>query len=195
MTQVHDLGRRLITGGLEIIRDEVTGEGRQRLQSLGDDATKQQFLTTGLEIDVVLSGLNFIIDGGGSAITTGIKGDIMMPFGGDITLVTLLADQSGSIKVDIWKKPYWTELFVTAGFPPTNSDTITGGDEPEISSTTSWSSAGTNELHLRDWTRGVAEGDVLRVNVDSITTITRCTLAIRFTHDVEVTKVQSSVGF
>ena len=47
--------------------------------------------------------LTFVIDGGGAAIATGIKGDLEIPFACTINQVTLLADQSGSIVVDIWK--------------------------------------------------------------------------------------------
>jgi len=45
----------------------------------------------------------FIIDGGASAITTGEKGHLEIPFACTIQQVTMLADQSGSIVVDIWK--------------------------------------------------------------------------------------------
>lgn len=48
---------------------------------------------------------------------TGVKGDITVPFGCVITEWTLLADQSGSIGVDIWKDTY-------ANYPPTSADTI-----------------------------------------------------------------------
>jgi len=188
MTQ-PDLGRRLITRGVELIGVDIPAEGRQHIQNVGaSDATKPGI--TGFEIDTVTSGLNFIIDGGGSAITTGIKGDIVMPFGGDIIAAFLLADQSGSIKVDIWRRNYWSELFVTADFPPTDADSITGGDEPEIASATSWSSSLTTEKHLQDWTRGIVERDVLRINVDSVTTITRCTLSFTFQHSVEITPIR-----
>ncbi|GAI77252.1 unnamed protein product, partial [marine sediment metagenome] len=47
--------------------------------------------------------ITFIIDGGGSAITTGEKGHLRIPFACTINRVTMLADQSGSIVVDIWK--------------------------------------------------------------------------------------------
>jgi len=112
-------------------------------------------------------GINFVIDGGGAEITTGIKGDIEVPFDCTITAVTLLADQSGDIKIDIWKDTY-------ANFPPTNDDTITAANEPEISSGTK-----DQDSTLTSWTTSLSEGDILRINVDSISTITRCTVAIR----------------
>ena len=110
--------------------------------------------------------LNFIIDGGGSAITTGIKGDIVVDFACEIQSVTLLADQAGSIKVDIWKDTY-------ANFPPDNGDTITGGAEPEIAAATK-----DYDATLVGWTTSISSGDILRVNVDSAATVERVTLSL-----------------
>jgi hypothetical protein len=50
--------------------------------------------------------LTFFIDGGGSTITTGIKGDIEVPFNCTLVSWSALADASGSIQVDIWKDTY-----------------------------------------------------------------------------------------
>lgn len=117
--------------------------------------------------DAMLVGLEFIIDGGGSAITTGIKGDLEIPFNCTIERVTLLADQSGSIVIDIWKDTY-------ANFPPTVADTITAAAKPTISTATK-----AQDSTLTDWTTTIAEGNILRFNVDSITTITRVTLSLK----------------
>jgi hypothetical protein len=113
--------------------------------------------------------LTFIIDGGGSAITTGIKGDLEIPFACTITRVTMLADQSGSIVVDIWKDSY-------ANVAPTVADTITASAKPTI--TTAIKS---QDATLTGWTTSISAGDVLRFNVDSITSITRVTISIRVT--------------
>lgn len=113
------------------------------------------------------SGINFVIDGGGSAITTGIKGDVEIPFDCTIEQVTMLADQTGSIVVDLWKDTY-------ANFPPTDADTITASAVPTISSATK-SQDGT----LTGWTTALSAGDVLRYNVDSASTVERVTIALR----------------
>ncbi len=110
--------------------------------------------------------LEFIIDGGGSAITTGIKGDLYIPFDCTITAATLLADQSGSIVVDIWKDTY-------ANYPPTGADAITASAKPTITTATK-----STDATLTGWTVTVTAGDTLRFNVDSITTLTRATLAL-----------------
>lgn len=120
-----------------------------------------------------MQGLNlsitFIIDGGGAQIATGIKGDLTIPFGCTITEWTLLADQSGSVVVDVWKDTY-------ANYPPTNADSITGSAKPTITTATKGQSS-----TLTGWTTTIAAGDTLRFNVDSCTTITRVTLSLKVT--------------
>lgn len=111
----------------------------------------------------------FIIDGGGSAITTGIKGDLALDFAATINQVTLLADQSGSIVVDIWKDTY-------ANYPPTVADTITASAKPTLSSATK-----SKDSTLTGWTTSVASGDTLRFNVNSATTVTRVLVLLKMT--------------
>lgn len=113
------------------------------------------------------AGINFVIDGGGSAITTGIKGDVEIPFDCTIEQVTMLADQTGSIVVDLWVDTY-------ANFPPTDADSITASAVPTISSATK-----DQDATLTGWTTALTQGDILRYNVDSASTVTRCTVALR----------------
>lgn len=108
----------------------------------------------------------FIIDGGGSAITTGVKGFIEIPYAGTIQSVRLLADQSGSIVIDLWKDTY-------ANYPPTVADTITASAKPTLSSATK-----AEDTTLTGWTTSVSAGDILGVNVDSAATVTRVTLSL-----------------
>ena len=105
------------------------------------------------------------LDGGGSAITTGIKGYLEIPYGCTITAWTLGADQSGSIKIDIWKDTY-------ANYPPTGDDSICDGHEPEISE-----GVVARDTDLSDWDSvTVTAGDVIGFNVDSCSAITLATL-------------------
>jgi len=112
-------------------------------------------------------GLVFFIDGGGSAITTGIKGGIRVPFKCEIVSVSMLTDQSGSIVVDIWKDTY-------ENYPPTDADTITASAPPTITSSNK-----VTDSTLTDWTKGIAEGDFLMFNVDSITTVTWASIVLK----------------
>lgn len=114
----------------------------------------------------IVSTVGITIDGGGSAITTGVKGYIEVPFAGTITAATLLADQSGSIVIDVWKDTY-------ANYPPTDADSITSAAPPTISSATK-----SQDTTLTGWTTSVTAGDILGFNVDSITTVTRVTLIL-----------------
>lgn len=111
--------------------------------------------------------MGIVIDGGGSAITTGIKGDLAVPITCAIQSVTMLADQSGSIVVDIWKDTY-------ANYPPTVADTITASAKPTITTATK-----SQDATLTGWTTAVTAGDTIRFNVDSVTTITRLTLSLK----------------
>jgi hypothetical protein len=113
--------------------------------------------------------ISIVIDGGGSAITTGVKGDLLVPWNCTVTEWTLLGDQSGSIVLDIWQDTY-------ANYPPTVADTITGSDKPTISASNKGQSTA-----LTGWTTALVSGRTLRFNVDSVSTITRVTLALRVT--------------
>lgn len=105
-----------------------------------------------------------------ATITTGVKGDVQLHRAYTIKSWTLMATSSGSIQIDIWKDVY-------ANFPPTNADSICGSDEPFISSDDSNTAliGATNGM----WTgTSLLAGDVLRFNVDSVTSISRVTLAL-----------------
>jgi len=109
------------------------------------------------------------IDGSGSAISTGQKGYSTIPVTGTITKIRLLADQSGSVVIDVWNDAF-------ANYPPTVADTITASALPTLSSADS-----VEDTTLTGWTTAVTAGDVLGFNVDSATTITRVTLEIEIT--------------
>lgn len=106
------------------------------------------------------------IDGAGQAITTGVKGYLEIPYACTITGWTLVANESGSIVIDVWNDTY-------ANFPPVDADSIAGTELPTLSSAQK-----NQDLSLSTWDTAVAAGDVVGFNVDSCTGITRCTLVI-----------------
>jgi hypothetical protein len=114
-----------------------------------------------------ITDITFVIDGGGSAITTGQKGHLAIDFACTILGWTILGDQSGSIVVDCWKDTY-------ASFPPTVADTIAGSEKPTLSAAQK-----NQDLTLSTWTTAVAAGDILAFNVDSAATVTRVTIALK----------------
>lgn len=153
LTTRGDLFRR---GASAIERVALGADGRV-LASDGTDAVWEAQYAT-----VIV-----VIDGGGAAITTGVKCDLTLDFAGVIEAATLLADQSGSIVIDVWKDTY-------ANYPPTDADSITASAPPTISSAVK-----SQDTTLTGWTTAVAAGDTLRFNVDSATTVTRVTLALK----------------
>ena len=110
--------------------------------------------------------ITFFIDGGGSIISSGIKGDLDIPFACTINSVTLLADQVSSVVVDIWKNTY-------ANFPPVVGNSIVASAPPTLSSATK-----SQDATLTGWTTALAAGDILRFNVNSATSLTRLTVAL-----------------
>jgi len=154
-----------VGGGLEF-----TGSGGiQRSALTGDITASAGSNATTLAANQKLADIAFIIDGGGSTITTGVKGFLEIPFDCTINRATLLADQSGSIVVNIWKDTY-------ANFPPTVADKITASAPPTIASATK-----AQDSTLTGWTTTITAGDVLAFNVDSVTTIQRVTLSLKVT--------------
>lgn len=101
-----------------------------------------------------------------SAITTGVKGIIEIPYACTITAVRLFADQSGSIVLDLWKDTY-------ANYPPTISDSIVASAKPTITAATK-----SQDTTLTGWATSCAAGDLLLVTVDSSTTVTQVTMSL-----------------
>lgn len=106
------------------------------------------------------------IDGGGSAITAGIKADVRIPFNCTIKSWQLLADQNGNIVIDVWKNDY-------DHFPPTNANSICEENEPSLTGT----SKNKNDT-AEGFDTDLTEGDILRFNVDSVATLTRIHLSL-----------------
>jgi len=104
---------------------------------------------------------------GSSVITTGVKGYVTIPYDCTITGWDILADQSGSCVIDLWKDTY-------ANFSPTVEDTITGSEKPTLSS----QQKNRNDS-LSTWTTAVSAGDVIAFNVDSASTVTRVNVIIK----------------
>lgn len=117
--------------------------------------------------DVTVGTVTYVIDGGGATITTGSKGFLQIPFACTVNNWTIVADQSGSIVVDVKRATY-------SDFPTTAS--IAGSEKPTLSSVQK-----NQDLNLSSWTTSIAAGDVLEFVVDSATTVQRVTLALQVT--------------
>jgi hypothetical protein len=107
-----------------------------------------------------------VFDGVGSELVAGYAGDLAIHMDCLITKWRVLADQPGDIVIDIWKSDF-------ASFPPDVSDTITGSDQPSLSSDDHAESTA-----LTGWTTAISNGDTLRFNIDSASTVTKVTLLL-----------------
>lgn len=116
-----------------------------------------------------VSELVIILDGGGSTLTAGFKRAVPFRFACTINEARMVADQSGSVVVDIWKD-------VAANYPPTDADSITASAPLTISSDTD-----VTDSTLTGWTTTIAAGDDLMFNVDSATSITWVSIALKIT--------------
>jgi len=116
----------------------------------------------GSQITIVLGSI-------GQALATGVKGYHDVEYSGIISAAVMLADQSGSVVVDIWKDTY-------ANYPPTVADTITASAKPTIASATK-----SLDTTLTGWTTAITAGDVLGYNVDSVTSIQQVTVTLKVT--------------
>ena len=107
-----------------------------------------------------------VFDGAGVALVAGMQGDVSIPFASTVTGWVLLADQAGSVVIDVWKDTF-------SSYPPTVADKITATSPPTLSSADHASSSS-----LTGWTTAISAGDTLRFNVTSAATVKRATLAL-----------------
>lgn len=114
-------------------------------------------------------GMSLIIGTGSAVVASGIVGYVEIPYDFTLTSATLVGDQSGSMVVDLWKDVY-------ASFPPTDADSITASTPPTLSSAQK-----VQNTTLSGWDVDFDKGEWLAVNVDSCTTITQATLALKGT--------------
>lgn len=114
--------------------------------------------------------IGITVDGAGTAIASGVKGYVAVPYACTIQSCTMMANAAGTVSFEIWRTNS-----ADASFPPTvagaiGTNTLTA-DNYAVDST------------LAGWTKTLAAGDVLGFNVPSTaTTITRCTLQLKVTH-------------
>lgn len=132
-------------------------------------ATAAQIANTGLKR--INTAIEYVVDEGGLALSTGVKGYLSVPFDAEILSVMLLSDMTGSVSVDIWKCSY--DAFDAGSSAPTVADSITGGAYPTITSGTKYETDS-----LTSWTTFIESGSVLAFVIDSATDLTRLTISL-----------------
>jgi hypothetical protein len=129
---------------------------------------KQNNIVIALPNDIETVNKGISIDGSGSGVSTGIKGDLRIDFMCQVTYWAVYADVAGSIVFDIWKDTH-------ANFPPVAGDSMIGvGNKPTLSA------VAFNGAVPSGWTTiTINAGDVLRFNVDTVSTVTRVNLILK----------------
>jgi hypothetical protein len=118
--------------------------------------------------DYKIRSIGTSLAGGGSPITTGIKGTgTYIPYDCTIILAVIGADQPGNLVVDIWVSPF------PASYPPVDANSITGGNEPDTAGNDNYSDA---VLNL--WSVGITAGSWIFWNVDSNDVIEDATIQL-----------------
>ena len=123
---------------------------------------------TGITNNPNVLGLEFVIDGGGATIATGIKGYLEVPFACTVNTWTLLADTTGSVTIDVY-----SDAYASYG---TNTSMVGAGTKPTISSATKAQSAPAS------WTTtSIAAGNIIGFNVTSVSAVARVTISLKVT--------------
>lgn len=110
--------------------------------------------------------LTWVIDGDGAVISTGSKDMLRFPVAGTIVEVSAVSmnNVSGSVEIDVWKK---------ATPPPTNGESITGGNELTLTGAT----YGVDST-LTSWSPSVSAGDFFNVNIDTVSGFTKLAIIV-----------------
>ena len=125
--------------------------------------------------DAAVHTVGITIDGGGAAITTGIKGSIQVDFAGSVIGWSIEADQAGSIQVEIDKHASSAPPAVPA-IPNTTTDKISASAPVALATA---QSAAVAAAGVSTWTTTVAQWDSIQFNVALATTVQRVTLYLR----------------
>jgi hypothetical protein len=102
--------------------------------------------------------------GGGSALVAPQTAFVYVPYAGTITAATLIADQTGSCVVDVWKVPL-------ASVPATSANSIAASDLPTLSNQIE-----ETDNTLTGWTTTINAGDVIYFHLNSATTVTQLSI-------------------
>jgi hypothetical protein len=102
------------------------------------------------------------------ASVTGIIGYITIPYNGTITGWQVIGDVSGDCVFDVWKQ--------SAGILPTVADTVAGTEKPTLTAQQI-----NSDLTLTSWTTAVTAGDIVAINLDSASGLSKAWLTVFIT--------------
>lgn len=97
--------------------------------------------------------------------STGVKGSLVVPFTCQIEKVTILANETGSVVIDVWKDTYpnYDAIDDTKSITASAPITISSGVK-------------SRDATLTGWDRSLVADDVLVFNIDSVTDIDLVTI-------------------
>jgi len=124
------------------------------------------------------------LDGGGGVLTTGVKGAIQVDFEGVIIGWNIVADQVGSITIEVDRQASGIPP-IAPSMPDTTTDKISAS-APIVM--TSAQSAAIGMAGVSTWATDIDKWDVLQFNVTAVTTLTKATLYLRVQEGVATTE-------
>lgn len=155
----------LVSGSNLALDDTLSFDGSGNLQR--EALTGAIAATAGSNATTSVTSMVVTIGDGVNVLTTGTKGYVSIDYAATITGWTIVALQSGSCVVDVWK---------AAAAIPTNANTITGSEKPTLSS-----QQRAQDASLSSWTTAVSANDVFGFEIESATTCTQVTVTIKMT--------------
>ena len=106
--------------------------------------------------------------GSASASSLGLLGYLTIPYSGTITGWQVIGDVSGNCVFDVWLAP--------SGIIPTVANTITGTEKPTLTAQQI-----NSDLSLSTWTTAVTAGDIIAINLDSASVLSKAWLTVFIT--------------
>lgn len=116
---------------------------------------------------LVNSGVEFMMDGGGSTLPTGFQGVMEIPFPCSISRSTLMASAVGNLQMDVFK---------TTASAPTGGASIVAAAPPTLTA-----AQFAQDSTLTGWSKTLAAGDVLAFYVNGTPTVSKATLSLLLT--------------
>lgn len=151
----------------QVLHGNASGDPTFSAVDLANDVTGTLSVAN-LPTNVKTKQINFTANNNGTALTTSFEAETAVEYDGTIIAVTLAADQSGSIQLDIQacaRSSYPASLAsIVASAPPTLS-----------------SAAQSQDTTLTGWTTTVTADSIYRFIISSVSTITRvnCVLTVQ----------------
>jgi hypothetical protein len=155
----------LVETDADLLHDFIHGDSTTSITT--ENGTVPSLAKIAADMGRVEVGLQYVVDGGGVALTPGNKGFIEVPTDMLLEEVVVLGDVAGSVVIDIWKDTY-------ANFPPLDADSITAASPMTVVAAIKGKDA-----VLTGWQKSFAKGEVLVFNLDSVSTFTRLVITLK----------------